>query len=243
MGSFSVIVSSGHAGTTWLATVLDDQPGESWHQHFREEMTDKPWEVLDLLKPTDKIFDQYWRWMRGEINVGNTGDANSWPPHLILEVNKVLPIDRVVYLTRNGVQQLNSLITTSPALKKDPLPVAAEDKLLALYKIAPDVPDKLYAEWTRHERLCLMIAANDFMPDYLRGHGLTVDIYNLEDLITDLDTLRELAPGLDDATLEKWQQTDINRKTEGGRAPSTIWRKWSAEQRRAYRDIVGSPEL
>jgi hypothetical protein len=205
-------------------------------------MTGKPWEVLDLLKPTDKEFNQYWRWMRGEIGIGNTGDSNSWPPHLILEANEVMPIDRVIYLVRNGLPQLNSLITTSPALSSDPLPKAAEAKLAALYEIAPDVPDKPYSEWTRHERLCLMIAANDFMPDYLRSHGLTVEVYSLEELTTDLDTLRELAPGLDDETLEKWQQTDINRKTEGGRAPSTIWRKWSAEQRRAYRDVVGYPE-
>ncbi len=243
MDEFSVIASSGHAGTSWLATVLDDQPDTTWYQHFREEMTDKPWEVLDLLSPDDGIFNNYWRWIRGELNLGDVGDANSWPPHLLLAVNEVVPIDRVIYLTRNGVQQLNSLTTTSPALKRDPLPEAAEAKLAALYDIAPFVPDKPYGQWTRFGHLCLMVAANEFMPTYLRLHGLTVDVYSLEELTTNLDTLRELAPGLDDATLEKWQKKDINRKTEGGRAPSTLWRKWEPEQREAYKLIVGSPVL
>jgi hypothetical protein len=249
---FSVIAGSGHCGSTWLASVLDSQIGVTFYHHFREEMTGKPWELLDLKSPDDPLFLQYWRWIGGDIEGGPTGDANSWPPHLLPAVNEVRPIDRVIYLTRNGIQQLNSLATTSPALSRDPMPVVAEVKLKTLFDIAltipkiyhrPNIPSKPYEEWSRFEKLCLMILANEFMPDWLRDNGLNVVVYDLGLLLSDVGILGGLAPRLDKQTLEEWQRNDINRKTEGGRAPSTIWRKWSPEQRAAYRSIVGVPEL
>lgn len=243
MKNFSVIAGSGHCGSTWLASVLDSQLGVTWYHHFREEMTGAPWELLDLRSPGDPFLHQYWRWIRGELHHSDVGDANSWPPHLLPDVNEVHPIRRVIYLTRNGIQQLHSLATTSPAFMRDPMPKAAQVKLKTLYDIAPKVPSKPYQEWTNFEKLCLMILANGFMPDWLRENGLCVDVYSLEELTNDIDKLRELAPSLDDARLKQWQKTDINRKTKGGRAPSTIWRKWTKEQKVAYREIVGSPEL
>lgn len=247
MNTFSVIAGSGHSGSAWLSYVMDSQSGVTWYHHMREEMTGKPWELLDLKAPDDPIFNQYWRWIKGDLGAGNVGDANSWPPHLLPQANEVVPIGQVIYLTRNGVQQLHSLSTTSPALCRDlyprPMPKAAEVKLRALYDIAPEAPDKDYEDWSRFEKLCLMVAANDFMPDWLRANGLIVGVYAFGDLLSGLDALRELAPGLDDGQLKKMQQTDINRKTKGGRAPSTIWRKWAPEQKAAYRAIVGRPEL
>lgn len=243
MNTFSVIAGSGHCGTTWLASVLDSQLGVTWYHQFRGEMADKPWVVLDLKRPDDPLFNQYWRWIKGELHIGPVGDANSWPPHLLPVVNEVVPIGRVIYMTRNGIQQLHSIVTTSPPFMNGQMPEAALVKLRALYDIAPEVSDKPYEEWSHFEKTCLVVQANSFMPDWLREKGLTVDVYNLDELTTDLDKLRELAPGLDDDQLEQWQQTDINRKTEGGRAPSTIWRKWTNEQREAYRLIVGNPAL
>ena len=243
MNMFSVVAGSGRCGTSWLTSVLDSQLGVTWYHHFREEMTEKPWELLDLKDPSDPIFQQYWRWIKGELHIGPVGDSNSWPPHLLPAANEVVPIGRVIYMTRNRIQQLHSITTTSPAFKKHILPEVAQVKLRTLYDIAPEVPDKPYGDWTRFEKMCLMVKANDFMPDWLREKGLAVDVYSLEELTTDLDKLRELAPGLDDDQLSEWQQKDINRKTEGGRAPSTIWRKWSVERRRAYKSIVGHPVL
>jgi hypothetical protein len=216
-------------------------------------MTGRSWERLDLHPPDHELYDQYWRWIRGDLDLGNVGDANSWPPHLLPAVNKVQPIDRVIYLTRNGVQQLHSLSTASPTLKRDPLPKVAEVKLKALWDIAWDLaevykqvlewPEKPYGDWTRFEKLCLMIAANAFMPGHLHGQGLKIEAYNLEWLVNDIDTLAEHAPELDKKTLKEWQKTDINRKVKGGRAPVTLWRNWSEEQREAYKAIVGEPYL
>ena len=238
--SFDVIAGSGHCGSKWLSNVLDSQPGVSFYHHFRETMTGKPWEVLDTRQPNDPIFHQYWRWMRGELGCGDVGDANSWPPHLLLEVNAVQPIGRVIYLTRNKLKQLYSLFTTSPSLQREPMPPAAEIKLRTLSEIGDygSIDD-----WPRFDMICLMVAANDFMPVWLRSNGLTVDVYSLEELTADLDKLRELAPLLDDARLEKWQRTDVNKKTEDSPDPSAIWNQLTDEHRGAYQDIVGDPEI
>jgi hypothetical protein len=128
-------------------------------------------------------------------------------------------------------------------LQKDPLPEVAEAKIRALYNIGYPNAAMRYDQATRWEKLSVLVAANEFMPDWLRDDGLTVDVYSLEELTRDIGLLRELAPELDDTTLLAWQRRDINRKVQGGRAPSTLWRKWSKEQKRAYRDIVGIPEI
>lgn len=236
---FSVIASSGHAGTKWLAAVLNSQKDVIWHHHLREQMTGKGWEKLDLISPRAPIFERYWERIRSELNVTDVGDSNSWPPHSLPAVNSVQHIDRVIYMTRNGIQQLHSLMTTSPALSKNIHPPVAMVKFEALYDAMPEKPDKPFDEWSNFEHLCLMVAANNFMPDWLRDKGLVVDVYSLEDLTTELDMLRELAPGLDEYDLNRWQQTDINRKVTGKRTEAAIWRKWTKEQRAAYKEIVG----
>ena len=69
------------------------------------------------------------------------------------------------------------------------------------------------------------------------GRAVTIFTGQWADL--SLDKLAELAPDLDEETLAHWQKTDINRKVEGSRAKSTIWRNWTKEQRAAYKEIVG----
>lgn len=235
---FEVIAGSGHCGTKWLATVLDQRPTSKWLHHYRGAVTGLSWENLDGLLPDNDIFKTYWNNIRGLLNDVDLGDSNSWPPYLLPEVNSVEPISRVIYLTRNGVQQLNSLATESPSLSSDPLPPPALTKLRRLYDIWPDKV-KAFDEMTRWERLCLTVAANDWMPPWLRENGLYVEAYSLGDLTSDWRVLHELAPELSEDEIAHWQGQDINRKVEGGRAESTIWRKWTPEQRAGYRAVVG----
>ena len=245
---FSIITGSGHCGTVWLSTVLNEGTDTTWHHHLRDELTDQPWWNLDHLTLENLIYNRYWSWIESEAQHGSVGDANSWPPYMLPAVNERFKIDRIIYLTRNGVQQLHSLTTKSPALSQSPLPEAAEAKLAALYDAAVHV-NKPYSEWTRWERLCLMVAANDFMPLWLAGQGLPVEVCSLDDLIvvkgrhTDTDLLKELAPNLTKTKLKKWQKTDLNRKVDGERSPAMLWRKWTAERKDAYREVVGNPEL
>ena len=240
---FSVITGSGHCGTTWLATVLNEGTDTTWFHHLREDLLDKPWQELDRYAPGHKTYNRYWSWIESEAQYGSVGDANSWPPYMLPQVNEKYPIDRVIYLTRNGVQQLYSLTTKSPMLSKDPLPEAAEAKLKALYDIGTSNSAMRLDQATRWEKLCIMVAANDFVPPWLIVQGLPVEVYSLDDLITDTDLLKELAPNLTRTAIKKWQKTDLNRKVEGARSPRTLWGKWTSEQQAAYREIVGKPEL
>lgn len=237
---FSIVASSGHAGTKWLATVLNERPDVTWYHHAREKVIGQQWNRLDLLSPNDEVFTPYWRWLKGELVKGDVGDANSWPPHMIPAVNEYFSIDKVIYLTRNKVQQLHSLLNTSPVLRRDPMLKVTEMKCQSLYDIMPDKPDKPYEGWSRLEKLCLMVAANDFMPYYLHGIGLDVSVYDLDDLLENSELLSELAPELDEEVLVEWQGRDINRKVEGSRAKTTLWRSWSPELRAAYRMVVGN---
>ena len=238
MGKFQVIAGSGHCGTKWLSKVLDLQTDMRWYHHLRFTTTGIPWQIADLRPPDDPVFYRYWRWLGGDLEHNNIGDSNSWPPHMLAQVHKHRHIDKVIYLTRNGIQQLYSLMTESPVLKQDPLPVAATEKLLCLYAIMPNKPKREYGDWNRFDKLCLMIAANKFMPDYLRGQGMIVKEYNLDELVNDPELVKELAPDLSMKTIREVQKVDINRKVKGNREPMSIWADWSKSQRQAFTEIA-----
>lgn len=196
---FDVIAGSGHCGTKWLATVLNSVPGATWHHEMRTEITRLPWYVLDLYEPDDAIFSSYWTFIRQQP--GSGGDANSWPPELLPAVNEVVPIRRIIYLTRDKDKQLHSLQTKSPVWSGAISSKAASHKL-GLYAEISGLP--------RDARL--LVEANDFMPGWLRSMGLHVDTYSLEDITTSLAVLKELAPSLTGVELAAWQQKKINQK-------------------------------
>ncbi len=238
MGKFSIITGSGHCGSLWLATMLGSQKDVTWHHHLSYTATNLQWQVADLLSPADKAYDVYWNQIEHELRSGDVGDANSWPPHLLLNVNIVYPIDHVIYMTRNGVSQLYSIMRSS-VLRRQTLPKGAEVKLRSLYDIMPDKPEEPYGEWSRFKKLCLMIAANKFMPDYLRTGGLKVSDYSLDNLILDAKLVKKIAPKLTLKNIKELQKVDLNRKVPGERSPEKIWAAWSEEQRAAYMEIVG----
>lgn len=198
--TFEVIAGSGHCGTMWLARVLDSVPGQTWHHELRGTVTGRPWWVDDRFPPDVPVFNAYWRRVKAAAAAGQFGDANSWPPESLPDVNQVLPIDRVIYLTRDKRAQHYSLMMNSPVWNGMVKSQAAKARL------------KLYTEITGRPRdTWLLVEANDFMPVWLREHGLQVDVYSLEELTTDLDALRELAP-LPDEELRAWQKKKINSK-------------------------------
>ncbi len=238
MGKFSVITGSGHCGSKWLATVLGSQSGITWHHHLGYEKIALQWQVADLLAPDNEVYSIYWSQLEHELSSGDVGDANSWPPHLLIEVNKVFPIDHVIYMTRHGVQQLYSIMRSS-VMRRQMFPKGAAVKLRSLYELMPNKPKEPYEEWGRFKQLCLMIAANDFMPAVLRAGGLKVSDYSLDDLILDAKLVKELAPRLTLKKIKELQKADLNRKVPGERSPEKIWAGWSDEQQAAYLEIVG----
>lgn len=237
MGKFEVIAGSGHCGTMWLSKVLNAATDTSWH-HEKRRMVG-PW--LDQIEygVGATTFDPYWWWMKNELILGNVGDSNSWLPPLLPQVDDIVPIDRVIYLTRNPIQQLHSLDTKSYVWSHNVWPAIADGYLYSLRLIGVD-RYRPWEEWTRWEKLCLLVAANDFMPDWLRERGLNVQVYSLEELTGSVDALQKLAAVLSHEEARRWQKRDVNRKVYGPRDPETLWGKWTDEQRDGFRRVVGA---
>ena len=197
---FEVIAGSGHCGTMWLSQVLDGIPGRNWFHEKKTDIVSMPWYVADLNAPDSPLFEHYWTYAQSWLDAGHFGDSNSWPPEMLPAVHDVMPIDRVIYLTRDKADQLHSLTTKSPVWSK------------ALYTVAATRRLDLYAEISGMEKdVSLLVEANDFMPGWLRDNGLYVEVYSLEELTTDIRPLRELAP-LAEADLLAWQNKKINQK-------------------------------
>lgn len=213
---FQVVASSGHCGTMWLAHVLNHVPGQSWSHEERSRATGGlPWQTLDRHLPSDLIFVPYWQSIRDRLeNFEVVGDSNGWPPEMLPAVNQVVPIERVIYLTRNPEAQLESLLTASPvwsvwrAGNREPAPVVAVDRLARYRDIARAVEGEPHPLSPR-----LLVEANRFMPTWLELMGLEVVVYAMEDLTTDFTLLRELAP-LTDVELVALQQQRMNSKKE-----------------------------
>lgn len=204
---FQVIAGSGHCGTMWLSRVLDSLPGQEWWHEGRHGITGVPWSIADAYPPDGELFSGYWWFVRRRMNeleeLGGSnvlGDANSWPPELLPAVNKVMPIERVIYLTRDKEKQLYSLLHKSPIWSNPPYTGVAQKRL------------ELYAQMSgRPLDVGLLVDVNDFMPVWLRRQGLTVDVYGLEDLTTDYATFKELT-GLPDGQFDLWRNRNINQK-------------------------------
>jgi hypothetical protein len=186
----------------WLASVLDSVPGQSWTHEHRTAFTGTPWQTADSFPPDAHIFDSYWHSIRMKLVSGweVVGDSNSWPPEMLPAVNELMPIGRVIYLIRDKGKQFKSLMTKSPVWANPPYPAVAHERLKVYGRISGEPAEE-----------GLLVKANDFIPDWLRSHGLTVDVYSLEELTTDHTLLAELAP-LTDAELVSWQGRNINQK-------------------------------
>lgn len=243
MGNFHVIAGSGHCGSLWLARVLGAGTDIKWYHERRRALAGK-WLEACRLGPDHERFDEYWKRIKGELRHTDVGDSNSWMPILLIEANKIVPIKRVIYLVRNPIQQLHSLTRTSYVWSKDPgqlSPIAMT--YLAVLHMSSGLNKTTWDDWTHWEKLCLLVRANDVLPDILRANGLSVDVYALETLTTDPRALLELAPDLSLDEARAWQKRDINRKVYGDRSPQALWLKWTPEQRDGFERVVGKPQL
>lgn len=199
--TFQVIASMGHCATTWLAGVLDLVPGQNWTHEARRTVTGMSWQEAYDYPPDSPALDSYWHSIRARMMEHDiVGDSNSWPPELLPAVNAVMPIDRVIYMTRDPEAQLHSIVTTSPVWSKTPLHPIAARRLDLFAELTGELPT-----------VELMVAMNEFFPDWLRGHGLTVDVYSMETLTTNTAALRRLAP-LPPKVLRQLQSVRVNQK-------------------------------
>ncbi len=227
---FWVVAGAGHCGTTWLGALFSAIPGWIGFHELRQRSLQIEWTNAHTEDPKP-----YWDRIKEELRTRNVLDSNSWAPFELSLVQQVQSIDRVIYLVRNGIQQLHSLKTQSPVWSEQAVTSYAYDGWLRDWWKASE-QEKPFESMTRFERLCLLIQGHTYMPEYLIKQGLNVVTYRMEDLTNDVDTLTQLVPLAPDV-LRDWQARDINRKVEGDRTPSTLWRSWTANERATFMDM------
>jgi hypothetical protein len=237
MSTLILIAGSGHCGTRWLASVLDAQPGVTFYHELRPKMTQTAWFTLADKAPSDQVYGEYWEHIREGLEQVNIGDANSWAPWQLPDVARIANV-KVLYLVRNGIQQLYSLSMCSDVWRAHPFSMPAYNVWLRALWQAMNTPGPDYDDLSRWERLCLLVQANAIMPVQL-AQQMELELVRLEDLTTDVDVLQAIAPGLSRETCREWQAKDINRKVNGDRSPAAIWAKWSADQRETFHRMCG----
>lgn len=237
MSEFWLVAGAGHCGTQWLSRVVDAVPGWKGYHELRHSLVGMAWHNSAGFPADVDIHSEYWDKMKEELQQDNILDSNSWAPFEIPLVNAIRHVDRVIYLVRNGIQQLHSLKNKSHVWAKQPRDSYAYDVWLRQWWRVGNPgqlwPRENYDRMTRFERLCVFIQAHTFAPDWLRAKGLPVEVYRLEDLTTDVDVLQQVA-NLPAEVLRGWQRADINRKVDGDRTPATLWNSWTEAERDTF---------
>lgn len=242
----------GHCGTKWLAQVLNRDDVRVHHQLKHTHANRKPWDAWIKIEAEQglggDLFQGYWDIINHELAAYRVvGDMCSWMPLHIPMVAQHIEIGCIVYLVRNGIQQLHSAAYYSLIRNFKPDHWWFSDYLREYWEIA-NAPHKPWKDWTRWDKLCLWWQLNAFMPDWLRKQPrlrdtADVTVYRTEDLTQDAGTLAELVGSfglrIPMSELEALQQKDVNRKVKGDRSPEALWQKWTQEQQEAFRRICG----
>jgi len=225
---FWLVAAAGHCGTMWLSQVIGAQVGWSAHHELRYELSQQAWENAVSNSPQQV----YWDQIGEELINYHVLDSNSWAPHEIPMVNKVVPVSRIIYLVRNGIQQIHSLATQSAAYRN----LSDESFTIGSWlKTWWDIGEELPWEGTeRFQKLCTLINASCYMPQWLRAHGLNVHVYRLEDVTSSVGILSEIVTGHTQKILRHWQFRDVNRKVVGDRRPATLWASWTPENQQMF---------
>ncbi|HSH41400.1 MAG TPA: hypothetical protein VK973_04670, partial [Arenicellales bacterium] len=94
---------------------MDSAPGQHWYHELRTTKTGLPWQRADEYAPDDPVFDHYWKQISNFVAAyGHIGDSNSWPPESLPYIHqRIMPIERVIYLTRDKDKQLHSIMNHS----------------------------------------------------------------------------------------------------------------------------------
>jgi hypothetical protein len=241
VGEFWLIIGIGHCGSKWLAMLLDSMEGIQAHHELKTSLSRMSWPTWlayeGKVGPAGERYDPYWRFIEQERqHCDILVDSNSWVPTGIPDA-KEYDIDRVIYIIRNGIPHLESLSRHSWMWSSAPLEHYALDTYLRGYWELLGAPNPPWSKWTRWERLCAMWAGSAMLPivnDYLP------DTYHFEGL-TRGSALLDLIPSITNDEIRRWQQRDINRKTQKSRDPADVWQRWTPKQRKAFVRICGEP--
>ena len=227
-GRFVLVAGLEHCGTGWLAEALNRPEIDMVGFHEQKVRILKS-NYLDLVKHQqakgiDERFAPYFDFIRDQLAKYHTVvDSNSWPTAHLPIVDKIIPVNHVVYIIRNGIKNVNSLVRhTFPVgeieLRRKIWPRGALNMLTKTVEIHPDSAwtadkwqqrieclrqdlDQNYESWTDFERFAFNWRCNEILPEWLKmtmGDS-RVSVVRFEDLLEDEAALRKLINTLSDA--------------------------------------------
>ena len=250
MSQFVIVGGIGHCGTKWLAQLLDRQDqGVIFYHQYKYTLTALSWDSWLIMKHEQPLamaeyLEPYCELMQGQMRKYRVvGDAISWMPLSIPDIDKAIHIDRIVYLVRNGIPQLNSIWHRSQFGRNPPDSWMFTDYMKRYWGLMGRPYKKKWNNWTQWEKACLWWATNAFMPGWLKMQlpEAQIDVYRLEDLVGDVSTLTSLVQtfGLEipEGDLIAYQGKDVNRKIQESHDPKVIWQAWHKEWREAFVSI------
>lgn len=252
VGEFSLVTGIGHCGTKWISTVLN-QPsqGTICYHELSHATTVRQWQARQPYVRKNGVgrsaILKYWKQIGNSLDSYRyVCDSMSWCAIETAQVATIGNATHIIYLVRNGIQQLYSAANKS-IWKHVPDNHFLYGPFLKSYWEIAGRPHKAWSKWTRWEKLCLWWATNEFMPEWTRQnfHG-DVYVYRLEDLISDIELLRSVTNmyGLDisNKQLAGFQKKDVNRKVEGDRTPRTLFSRWTDTEKAAF-DLICGPGM
>lgn len=247
-GKFVLVVGIGHCGTKWISQALDHpDEGIKFYHENKLAVTGLGWKetLSHELDELDERFDSYWDWINTErVQYEVVGDSNSWHPFVVPKVASKTKIDHVIYLVRNGIQNVHSAFYHNIDIPGDDWLYTRFFKFYREFRPRVNLNVNTYTPFIQW---CFVWRANQFMPQWLaeRIGKEKVMVCRFEDLLEDCGLLQRLLTKLNPSSnievdkLMLAQKTDVNRKIEGDRAPENLWAKWSYEQREIFEKICG----
>jgi hypothetical protein len=237
----------GHCGTQWLSAFLN-RPDDGMVCTHEEKSRVAPYhgmpdgwltslqrEKAEGLQHTSDVYVAQMKQRQQEFAI--VGDAHSWEPFVIPELAHMLPVSRIIFLVRNGVQNVHSMYYHNAHIFKrgswfytDYLATFAD--LLGFR----DLDD--FGLW------CAWWGANVASARSLEQVAPVTTVC-LEDLTRHPMRLIELTKslqGLAQPTVMEARDhagIDINRKIHSRRDPDFLWSTWTDHQRATFIRVCG----
>jgi hypothetical protein len=247
---FFLIAGVGHCGTQWLASFLN-RPDEGMVCRHEQKFRVTPWLKAmpyawfpaiqyEIEHGVDERYDAYIEYIKeAQQNVAVVGDSHAWEPFIIPKLQERLSIDRIIFMVRNGVQNVHSLYYHNSQFGRQSW---FYETYLRLHADLLDIPWGDLDDWGKW---CVWWATNVRTPEVLAQTG-PVETVKFETLLADADALIRLTKSLQSLarpTTREAQQhagVDLNRKIEGDRSPDYLWRTWTDHQRQTFKQLCGA---
>jgi hypothetical protein len=246
---FVLVAGVGHCGTKWLAHVLN-RPHDGIVSYHEQKMALVPGGWHDLLRygvehGADDLFTPYFDFMRRKLEEFRVvADSNSWTFQTLPAVHDHLPIDLVVCVVRNGIQNVHSMFHENLSLPRNDW---FYGDFIDSYRrlVGPARGDRwLETTWGIW---CFYWSLNLTMPTWLAGRigAERCVVYRLEDLTKDPSVLGGLLAQLrsnlhlSHTEFKALSRNDVNRKISGDRSPARLWERWTDWQRETFAEICG----